>query len=234
MSRGTSQRKEAETVTAAMVEDYLLQHPDYFEDHLELLEGLKVPHASGVAVSLVTRQVEQLRDRNRMLQAQLNDMLNIARENDTLHQRLHQLALTLLDATEVADILAGLEWGLHEYFQTDFVAVRIAEPKFDSAVADLAMTPENPAFGLFAAVLEVGNPSCLQPEPPQVAALFGASASEVASCALIPLQHAAVKGMLAIGSRDHERFTPGMGFHFLAQMGEILSARLAALLQGHL
>jgi uncharacterized protein YigA (DUF484 family) len=231
MSRGTSQRQEAETMTAVGVEEYLRRHPDFFEDHLELLETLRVPHPTGPAVSLIVRQVQQLRDKNRRLQMQLNEMLQIARDNDTLHQRLHQLALALLDATQLEDALAGLEWGLHEYFQTDFVAVRIVAPAIETAVADLYLSPASPGAELVAAVLESGKPLCAKPETDQTALLFGTHAEHVASCALVPLQHAGLKGLLAIGSRDPDRFTPGMGFLFLTQMGEILSARLAALLQ---
>jgi uncharacterized protein YigA (DUF484 family) len=234
MTRGTTQRKQAEPIKAAVVEDYLRRHPEFFEDHLELLEGLKVPHPCGAAVSLITRQVQQLRDRNRRLQAQLNDILEIARQNDTLHQRLHQLTLTLLDAKGLEDTLAGLEWGLHEYFQTDFVAVRIAAPAFESPVGNLYMAPDSEGPVLFAAVLDAGSPRCARPDPAEAAFLFGRDAPEAASYALIPLQHAGLKGLLAIGSRDPERFTPGMGFLFLTQLGEILSARLAALLQGHI
>jgi uncharacterized protein YigA (DUF484 family) len=234
MNRGTSQRKEAETVTAAAVEGYLRRHPEFFENHLELLETLKIPHPTGVAVSLISRQVQQLRDKNRKLQVQLNEMLQIARDNDTLRQRLHQLALTLLDAKELEDALAGLEWGLHEYFQTDFVTVRIAVPAIESPVTGLYMPPESPGTELLGAVLESGKPHCVKPGSEQAAFLFGAHASDVASCAVVPLQHAGLRGLLGIGSRDPDRFTPGMGFLFLTQMGEILSARLAALLHGHI
>lgn len=233
MTRGTSQRKQAEPMKAAVVEDYLRQHPEFFENHLELLEVLKVPHPTGPAVSLVTRQVHQLRDRNRRLQTQLNEILQIARENDSLHQRLHQLTLTLLDAKGLEDTLAGLEWGLHEYFQTDFVVLRIAAPVIETPVADLCVAPDSEGMALIEAVLDAGSPRCAHPELNDGSFfLFGRDAPEVASYALIPLQHAALKGLLAIGSRDPERFSPGMGYLFLTQMGEVLSARLAALLDG--
>jgi uncharacterized protein YigA (DUF484 family) len=85
---------------------------------------------------------------------------------------------------------------------------------------------------LLAEALDAGKPQCGRPDPDQAAFLFGAHASEVASYALVPLQHDGLRGLLAIGSRKPERFRPGMGFLFLAQLGEILAARLATLLNG--
>ncbi|MFY8135437.1 MAG: DUF484 family protein, partial [Aquimonas sp.] len=54
--------------------------------------------------------------------------------------------------------------------------------------------------------------------------LFGAQAAQVQSCALIPLP---ARGLLAIGSREPNRFYPGMGTLFLRMMGEALAAALS-------
>lgn len=228
-SKTPKKRNSESGVTAAEVEAFLYQHPDFFEDHLDLLETLKIPHPSGEAVSLVTRQIALLREKNHRLQDQINDIVHIARDNDTLHQRIHQLTLALLSATGLEDALAGLEWALHQYFQTDFVAVRIADPNLSSPIANLWMTPGSGGSELFAVALDSGQPQCGKPDPVQAEYLFGDRAAEIASYALVPLQHAGLRGLLAIGSQDAKRFQPGMGLLFLSQLGEILAARLAAL-----
>lgn len=215
----------------ADIEAYLRTHPDFFHRHLELLESLKIPHPSGEAVSLVSRQLDMLRDKNRRLQLQLNDILQIARDNDSLARRIHQLTLCLLDASSVDDALGGLRWLLHECFQADFVAVRLLEPVIDSPIADLCIPPDCAEASHFQHVLESGNPECGQPNELQSELLFGSEAREVLSYALVPLQHAGLKGLLAIGSRSASRFEVGMGHLFLNQMGEIVAARLVALLK---
>lgn len=225
-------RREERTVSAAEVEVYLRQHPDFFQDQLDLLEILKVPHPCGEAVSLVTRQISLLRDSNRQLESQLNDILQIARDNDALHQRIHQLTLTLLDATTLEDALGSLTWGLHEYFQADFATTKIIQPFIDSPIAGLYVTPSDAELALFASALDSGSPYCGKPDRNQAKFLFGGNASNVLSHALIPLQHAGFKGLLAIGSRDANRFRAGMGLHFLGQLGEVVSARFASLLAG--
>ena len=52
----------------------------------------------------------------------------------------------------------------------------------------------------------------------------GERADEVQSSALLPLPGV---GLVAIGSRDPNRFYPGMGTLFLRMMGEALVAALA-------
>lgn len=227
-AKATPRATKKSQTTAEQVADFLRRHPGFFEDHLDLLESLKVPHPCGSAVSLVARQVEALRDKNQRLQQQLGEILQVARENDALHQRVHRLTLALLEAHGLEDALAGLRWGLREYFRADFVAVRIAQPVIDSPVSDLAWGADQAEP--FQDLMETGEPACGQPVAAHTWKLFGAEAGEAASWALVPLRHAGLRGLLAIGSRDAERFQAGLGLLFLAQLGETVSARLASLI----
>lgn len=233
MNRGNSKRHDQLLITAADVKKFLRRHPDFFQDHLDLLEDLRLPHPCGDAVSLIARQIELLREKNSRLQAQLNNIMQIARDNDALYQRLHQLSLTLLNAKDLTDALVALKWGLCQHFQTDFVSVHLADFEAPHSFADSWVNSGSGGSELLAAALDVGKPQCGGPDPEQTAFLFGAKASEVASYALVPLQHAGLRGLLAIGSRNPERFKPGMGSLFLTQLGEILSVRLAGLLDSH-
>lgn len=223
---------EQETLTETEVADYLSRHPDFFQHHLEVLETLEVPHPSGEAVSLVARQLDLLRERNGKLQAQIGDILGIARDNDALFHRIHRLTLALLDANAPESALGALRVALHECFQADFVAVRLLEPRVDSPVADLCVAPDAPELEHFNLVLESGKPECGPPDERLAVFLFGADAGEVKSHAVVPLQHAGLRGLLAIGSRDASRFEADMGHLFLVQMGEIVAARLASLVNG--
>ncbi len=58
--------------------------------------------------------------------------------------------------------------------------------------------------------------------------LFGESASVDGSAALIRLRHGDLVGVLAIGSHDPMRFSPGMGTLFIRYIGDVLSRVLAA------
>jgi uncharacterized protein YigA (DUF484 family) len=225
-----AQPTQALEIAEAEIEDWLLRHPDFFHRHVECLEFLKLPHPSGEAVSLVTRQIELLREKNRKLQAQLNDILRIARDNDSLLRRFHQLSVALLDAASLDDALAALRWLLSDCFQADFVSVRLIQPIIDCPIANLCVREDSPQLARFQQILESGKPECGKPSSEQSVFLFGGDAGEVESYALVPLLHAGLKGVLAIGSRDPDRFEPGMGDLFLTQMSDVVAARFVSLL----
>lgn len=213
----------------AQVADYLRQHRQFFAEHAELLELLYVPHRPGAAaVSLVEKQLHLLRERNRRLQYQLDELLDIARENDKRVQRLHQLTLSLLEADDFETALASLCDSLHQCFDADFFALRIYQTRSDAPLSGVFIDPPNP--DPFADQHTRQRPLCGNVKPEQKTWLFGVEADQVASCAVIPLRCSHVAGLLAIGSRDAQRFHPAMGYLFLNRLGELVAARLSPLL----
>ena len=61
--------------------------------------------------------------------------------------------------------------------------------------------------------------------------MFGEQARDLGSAALIPLKGHGVLGLLAISSRDPERFHPGKGTEFLVRLGELVNRRLEVALR---
>jgi len=206
---------------------WLRLHPDFFADHLELLERLHVPHPCGEAVSLVQIRMDLQREKIRALQEQLDELLDIARDNDALMLRLNRLILNLLAAATPQAALNHLGDTLSKGFEADLIALRL-----NAAVADVPFAAELTAEQdvLFETLLAGGQPKCGVVAEAQRRALFGAEAAQALSCALVPLRHGALRGILAIGSREPRRFHPGMGYQFLQQLGEVVAVRLDALL----
>lgn len=227
----TSAKQTEQGLRSIDVAAYLSAHPDFFHHHQELLEVLKVPHVCGDAVSLVAKQIELLREKNRKLQVKLNEIVQNARDNDAVFRRIHELTLALLEVTSVDDALASLRWILHEAFQADFVTLRVFDPQPATGLSDLYSSQDRSELSPIRSILEAGVPVCGVPSPDKIRCLFNSGGDEVLSYALIPLRHAGVKGFLAIGSRSAQRFQITMGNFFLAQIGEIVAARLADLLR---
>lgn len=213
-------------ITATEVETYLRSNPDFLLQRPDLLEDIELRHECGDAVSLISRQVELLRQKNSKLSVQLNDILQIARDNDAVSQKIHKLTLSLLGASSLSTALESLRKSMHECFQADFVEVRLAEP-MENISEDLFIS--NKALSDHDLIIE--KPECCQPKPQQSNFLFGENSKEVNSMALVPLQYHGLKGFLAIGSRDPHRFDVKMGNLFLSRIGEIVAARLATLLK---
>ncbi len=213
------------------VEIYLLQHPEFFNDHLSLLEQLSIPHPSGNAVSLITKQLEIFRSRHHELENQLEMLIDIAKDNDASFTKMHKLTLALLEAETLEQAVRHLEIVLSDYFLTDFVAIRIIRAEPVGNMPGLFIAPDSDKLRPFLAELSDNQPSCGAPTPEQARELFADAALQVKSCAIVPMVFTEFEGILGIGSREKDRFHHSMGHLFLTQMSEIIATRLVALLK---
>lgn len=212
----------------AEVVAWLHDHPEFFTHHPELVESLRIPHPCRPAVSLLEYQNRLLRERSQRLHDKLLELVDIARDNDRLAERVQRLALGLLDARGGLDeLLHGVKAILRDEFKADCVALCLAAPQAAglSAVGEW-LRPD--VVGLFDAVFRAGRPQCSRLSLEQAAALFSEGAGDAASAALIPLDGEVWRGLLAVGSRDANRFHPGVGTLFLERIGQLVSQALQA------
>jgi uncharacterized protein YigA (DUF484 family) len=218
-----------EPVSEDSIADYLKGHPDFFERHAPLVLGLKLPHrAGGATISLVERQVSMLRTRNTQLERQLKDLVAVAKQNDALAEKIHQLCLKLMRAPTLIQRLERLETGLRE----DFAAERAVLVLFAAAPAEALrdgfvrrMDPDDPDVRPFAAFLRAAKPRC-GPLRDRQKNVFEHDADVITSAALVPLGVESKLGFLIIGSRDPDHFHPGKRMDFLARLGEVLAVAI--------
>ncbi len=202
------------------IADYLTIHPDFFERHPDALAAIDIPHPTGNAVSLIERQVRTLREQSANYRGQLEELIAVARENDALAKRLHRLTLALIETETFDEVLNTLQDELREQFKADAVEMKL----FASEQLDAHAHEAGPA--LFRDFLKRARPNCGQLEKAQLEYLFGPQAGETGSAALIPLTAPPMAGVLAIGSRDPERFHQGKSVDFLQRLAEVVSAKL--------
>lgn len=213
------------------IHDYLATHPDFFEHHAALLSSLHLPHATGGAVSLVERQVSMLRQKNLKLEKTLKELIEVARANDLLAAKIHELAIQLLASSNLASTIAALEEGMRSGFGADHaVLVLFGDPgAFDDIDAGRFLSViERDADELapFKTFLKSSVARCGQVRDAQREFLFHDDASEIGSVALVPLSKGAEIGFLAIGSNDTDRFHPGMSTDFLTRLGDLVAGAL--------
>jgi len=219
-------------LSAEQVRDYLLRNPEFFNQYPELLDDIQLSDKRGGVVSLTMRQLAQLRKKNEIAYQQLDDLLEIARENDALFGRMQQLTSMLMAARCVEDVFGCLDDSLRECFGADFFAIRLLadESAQSFPISDVIWQQDSPHLDSFKRFLAAQKIKCWHPTHTQAEALFAEQAHQVQSAALIPLTIGQQEGLLAIGSQDAERFHPAMGTLFLAHLGELVSKRLASLL----
>ena len=211
------------------VADYLRDNPDFFQNNTSLLAALQVPHAVGPAVSLVEHQVKVLRDQNSQLKRKLMDLVHVARDNNRLNERMHQLTLGLINASSLEALLDTLRENLLVEFKADTVTLRLAglpEARARECAVDIFDT-DSKELNHFEVFLKSSRPQCGRFKQEQLQYLFGDQAQAIESVALIPLGPKISLGLLAIGSREASRFHPGMGTLFLTHLGELTGLLLA-------
>jgi uncharacterized protein YigA (DUF484 family) len=230
MSQTKSRAEFDDTSAESDVADYLRRHPDFFERNAGLLLKLRLPHQTGAStVSLVERQVSMLRNRNSELERQLKDLVAVAKLNNALVEKIHQLSVKLMAEQSLSGKLDQLERSLRE----DFAAERAVLILFENAVpAELSsgftrrFDRDDAVLKPYSAFLRAARPRCGPLRDRQREVAFGREADSIASAAMVPLGENAKLGFLVVGSRDPAHFHPGKRMDFLARLGELVAVAI--------
>lgn len=188
----TAEQQERE----ALVAEWLLATPGFFERHADLLADiqLKNPHGDR-AISLQERQLGVLRQQNQALNQRLSDMLRFGSQNDKTQGLMIQWLSNLLSAKSEADVRAAINSGLAKIFDIEQVELLDGEHDNFCGSAD-----------------QVGD------------AVKTHLNEEMKSLAVVNLSPLKVQILLA--SRNVEKFTSDMGRVYLDQIGELALAAL--------
>jgi len=97
---------------------YLKEHPDFFEGHAHLLAEVTIPHphGGGRAISIGERQVLTLRDKVKLLENKLAELIQFGEENDALSEKVHRITLALMMARNLESLLHSIYFNLREDF----------------------------------------------------------------------------------------------------------------------
>ena len=220
-----------EELSDSAVHDFLTENPDFFERHSDLLGSLRLPHVAGGTVSLVERQVSVLRQKDLKLERKLKELIEVARANDLLAEKIHHLALNLIATKDLSATLNVIEKSLRTGFDaSQSILVLFGNPTlFEDVKAGRFFLPverDDEGVKAFNTFLSGSGPRCGQVRDTQRDFLFGKETDEIGSAALIPLGEKSAMGFLAIGSGDANRFHPGMSTDFLTRLGELVAKAL--------
>ncbi|AWL13370.1 uncharacterized protein HMF8227_02922 [Saliniradius amylolyticus] len=212
----------AEAVSAAQVKRYLQSHPDFFAQHPELLEGLRIPHQQKGAVSLVELQSEQLRSRLNQLQHQINELMSVAKHNERIYRIYADLNLRLFQCQTQAQIRSLLEDVLLEQLDLqDITLMRFDREPELSAEAKKQLEEKRFRQDMY----YFGRLS-----QQERAWLFGED-SQVASVAMMLIGEQGELGLLVIGSSEDHHFHPGMDTLLINQLQKFMTLVLSQLEQ---
>ena len=222
----------ANPITEDDIANYLANTPDFFMRHAELLAAVQLNSPLGHrAVSLQERQAEMLREKIKLLEQRIMEMMRNGNDNVLLSNKILRWAGSLLQDSDLRQLPQHMADDIEQQFAVPQVGLRLwgvaaeyADQPFAQGVSDdlklFASSLTEPFCGLntgFESVHWLATPS------------------SITSLALIPLRAGPGNattpafGLLVLASSDAQRFTSGMGTDFLARIGELASAALSRL-----
>ena len=198
-------------ITEEDIANYLANTPDFFERHAELLAAVQLssPHSQR-AISLQERQATLLRDKIRMLEQRIMDMIRNVNENMVLSDKLLLWARTLFLNTDAKALPQLIADELADQFSVPQVGIKVwgVASRYACEPFALGVSDDAKSFATSLAILP------LRP------VLLGAPAT----AGVVP-----AFGLLVLASPDAQRFTSTMGTDFLARIAELASAALSPL-----
>ncbi len=225
----TAQPIDEPTLSADDVGRFLRLHPTFFEEHASLLADIVVPspHGSG-AISLTERQQLAQRDKIRVLEVKLAELIEFAKENDATSAKVHTFSLKLLASVGLNQVVNTTENTLQQDFNVSQVLLRVWQPSIGQDTGHSLFTPVDDTLSDW--VIALRAPYC-GVVPEEIKALCDAN---VASCCVIPLNRYQTAtadyktvGMLILGAPNDKRFKTGMGSLYLSRIGDLVSAAVA-------
>ena len=208
------------------VAEFLREYPDFFGQHPDVLLNIEVPHPhGGRTVSIPERQLIATRERVRLLESKLAELLKFGEENDALSDKVHALTRKLIGAKDREATINTLYLDLLDTFQIPHLIVRlwnINVPEGSTAPEFTASAPELVQFAEAMIAPYVGAHPVYETN-----LWFGEHAPHLKSYAMVPLKTDRLFGILLLASENAERFYSGMGTMFLSRIGDVFAAALA-------
>lgn len=208
-------------LNSEQIADFLRANPDFFESNFDVLLNINVTHPhGGRTVSIPERQLIATREKVKLLESKLSELITFGQENDALSEKIHRLTLELIACTSQEQLIDTLYLDLLDNFQVPHVAVR-----FWNVVLPESPAPEYQpvAAELVQFVAAMTGPYCGSHPVYETNHWFGEHAPHLKSYALIPLKKDDAFGLLLMASENAERFYADMGTVFLTRIGDIFA-----------
>ena len=192
--------------------NFLKENPNIFQRHPELLELVSLTDDRGTS-SLIEKQVDQLKLRLSRYQSKQSEFIEVARENEQISDSFSKVIYQLIGFNNLSEFASEFPVILRKTFEIDEVSFKTKQ--------STALRPSDKAVYDDALRRLVNNQSvCDDRWPSSITSLFFSDA--INSAALIPMcidtQSDAI-GILALGSKNPDRYTNELGTTHLDRLG---------------
>ena len=215
--------KQKTQTNEQLVRDYLGQNPDFFEQNPDVFEAINISHDSGKAISLVERQVILIRERNKELSGQIDQILSTAQENEVLMEKTKRLVLNLIKANDLNSLIKALNVSLKSDFSTEFFSLTLIDNGSIPSKTSANIVSNNDAEENIGTLITANKALCGARSDKEIALLFGKQADNIGSIIALPLKNTDTFGFLALGHSDSEFYSDEIGTVFIDYIGDLLN-----------
>lgn len=194
------------------IEELLRSQPDIFQRRPELLELVSLSDSRGTP-SLLEKQVTALKSRLQQFQSQQSEFFAVVRENEQISDSFVGIICKLIGFQNLSEFASEFPAALRTTFGID-------EVSFKTAVAVAKRPSESQQYADALARLRDNQAICDNRWPSAIIKLF--FSDQITSAALVPMkasEDGEIIGVLALGSKDKERYTHELGTAHLSRLG---------------
>ena len=213
------------------VAEYLVAHPDFFRERLEVLSFMNMPgrfaqegpREGGQVVDFQQALLHQQKEAVEELRDCVRDVIETSRSNMSVQQRTHAAVLAIMEAENFDALVRVVSDDLPRLLDVDIVCVGY-EPT-DNPLSWLVSPEVNDLKpGLVDALLGSGGTAKLYRDIADDGSVFGAAAGLVQSAAVARLRPSrrTPVGLMALGSRCDSFFQPGQGTELVVFLARVL------------
>lgn len=214
-----------EPISEMAVRQYLMENPDFLQCNPDLLDFLQVNHATGSAISLVEKQVSVLRERNIDMRRRLSGLTTNARNNDELYDLTRKLVLQLIEAGTPAQMAAAFSEAMSRDFDVEHACCIVFDETLTPSPG-LRVERREDADAAIGSLLRGESAVCGALRDTELRYLFP-EGGKVGSAALVALRDGDIKGVVAVGSSDANRYNNTVGTLFLSHLADVMVRILA-------
>lgn len=216
-------KKKKSTVSEEQVANFLKSEPEFFMRNAELLNDIVLTHETGAAISLVERQLSVMRTRNQDLRDRLDELMDNAKKNDQLFTYCKHLILALLDAEDLGDLIDALLYSFDHEFHIEHTRIILFDSSLKLAPKRASTMNIERAKAVLKQTITESRNFCGNLNSIETELVFGHSAPDVGSSAIVNLSANRPLGIIAIGNKDPLHYRGTQGTVFLNYLGDVIS-----------
>ena len=212
-----------DALKALEIGKYLSENPDFFIDHEEILEALRIPHQDKGTISLIEKQLEISKKREREAQEQILSFFKNANENAAIFKKTQSLLREVILGDSQGKFFESLHIGTHSHLGCEYSMIIVgkngSEINSSVQIKDLSSLSKD-VLKLFKATAPILGPLSKRRKQQ----LFFQKSERAKSFAIVPIKDNQKDiALFNLGHENPEFFSQRKETFFLEFLADMLS-----------